>query len=95
MRVVVDRFEDQTQYLLDDLVQRGRNAERPLLAIGLGDVNPSSWLELEALVSKARGQIGDDLEREAIERLAVTSRSHVAGLGLDPLVSHFIQLGTV
>src|SRR5262249_34713610 len=70
---VVDRFEDQTQRLLDDLVTRGRDAERPPLAVGLRDVGPPGRLELEALVAQARDQVGDGLVREPVERRPVTA----------------------
>src|SRR5262249_49842060 len=63
--------------------------------IGLGDEDPSGRLELKALVAEAFDQVGDDPEGKAVQRVAVTSRSHVAGLGLDPLVGHLVQLGPV
>src|SRR5687767_1062988 len=95
LRAVVDRVKDQTQDLLDCLVQWGRDSERPQLSVGLGNVDPSGRLELKAFVSEARDQVRDDLGREPVKGLPITSRRHVARFGLDPLVRYLVQLRSV
>src|SRR5262249_29447847 len=95
MRAVVDRFEDRTHYPLDDLVPWRRDAERPHLAVGLGNVRPLGRLELETLVPKARDETGDGLVREAVERLSVHAWGHVSRIGPDLLVHDFVQVGLV
>src|SRR5262245_46187451 len=92
---VVDRLEERTHYPLEDLISCGGDAERPHLAVGLGDIDPLSRLELEALVAQALDQPGDAPVREAVERLPVRARSHVPRVGPDRFVHDFVQVGLV
>src|SRR5262245_38008552 len=81
LRAVVDRFEDHVDDLLDDLVPRGWDAERPHLAVCLGDIFPSRRLELETLVSQGRHDVLDDIHGESIESHPIGAGSHVSGSG--------------
>jgi hypothetical protein len=83
LRAVVDRFEDHVDDLLDDLVPRGWDAERPHLAVGLGDVFPPRRLEWETLVSQGRHDVLDDIHGEPIESHPIGAGSQVSGSGLD------------
>src|SRR6516225_3913155 len=75
---IVDRFQDRAHDPLDELVPRGRDTERPHLAVGLGNVRSLGWFELETLVSKTLDEMGDGLVREAVERLSIRACGHVS-----------------
>ena len=94
-RAVVDRFEDHVDDLLDDLVPRGRDAERPHLAIRLGDVFPPRRLELEASVSQGRHDVVDQTHGGPIEGHLVGAGSHVPGSGFDLLIRDDVKIRLV
>src|SRR5579871_3457218 len=89
---VVDGFEDHVHDLLDHFVPHAGNAELAHLAIRL-------WYELLPNGAKAKlfgshllNDLADRGEREAIQRLFVCSRRHIAGFGLDPLVGDDVEI---
>ena len=55
--LLVDRFHQQYDCFLDDLVFQRGDAELALLAVFLVDVHPFHWLRLVALVLEALVQV--------------------------------------
>src|SRR5262245_29678118 len=94
-RAVVDRFEGHVNDLLNDLVPRGRDAERSHLAVRLGDVFPPRGLELETLVSQGRHDVVDNTHGESVERRPVGTGGHVTGRGFDLLVRDDVEVRLV
>src|SRR5258708_22542191 len=82
---VVDGFEDQMHDLLDHFVPHAGDAEFAHLPVRLGDELLPDGSKTELFGFHLLNDLANRRAREAIQRLFVRTRRHIAGLGLDPL----------
>ena len=89
---VVDAFEDEPNDLLHDLIACRRNSQFSHLSICFGDENGPDGLELKVFGAHLLDDLGDHLEREAVERFSVDPRRHISWGGFDPFIGENVDV---
>jgi hypothetical protein len=70
----IDCFQNGPDHFLDEAIFNSRDAQRPHLAIGLWDIDPSDRTRAVGAFRDPPGEAGQFLQRHAVEGLTVHTR---------------------